>query len=111
VLTVYAHPRNFARARKVSPVTSPIFGILRLFDEAGIRYMLNRYRDDTIDVHATLVGERIELSIFEDGHVEMSRFFGNEDVLEGDLIYEIVAAYVKENAEWEKRMREPDQKE
>ncbi|MBB4577674.1 hypothetical protein [Rhizobium lentis] len=90
-------------------MTSPIFRILRLFDEAGIRYMLNRYREDTIDVHATLVGERIELSIFEDGHVEMSRFVGNEDVLEGDLIYEVVAAYVQENAEWEKRMREPNQ--
>ncbi|MEB3047214.1 hypothetical protein [Rhizobium mulingense] len=90
-------------------MTSPIFRILRLLDEAGIRYMLNRYREDTIDVHATLIGERIELSIFEDGHVEMSRFVGNEDVLEGDLIYEVVAAYVHENVEWEKRMREPNQ--
>jgi hypothetical protein len=90
-------------------MTSPIFRILRLFDEAGIRYFLSRYREDTIDIHATLVGERIELSVFEDGHVEMSRFVGNEDVLEGDLIYEIIATHVQENQKWEERMRDREQ--
>ncbi|MDP9813946.1 hypothetical protein J2W42_006823 [Rhizobium tibeticum] len=34
----------------------------------------------------------------------MSRFFGNEDVLEGDLIYNIIADNVRENAEWESRI-------
>lgn len=85
-------------------MSSPIFRILKILDEARIRYFLNRYRDDTIDIHATLVGERIEISVFEDGHVELSRFFGNEDVLEGDLIYDIIADNVRENAEWEKHM-------
>jgi hypothetical protein len=29
----------------------------------------------------TLVGERLEIDVFEDGHIEYSRFIGNEDVL------------------------------
>ncbi len=29
---------------------------------------------------ATLVGERIEIDVFEDGHVEYGRFRGSEDV-------------------------------
>ncbi|OWV76935.1 hypothetical protein ATY76_02980 [Rhizobium sp. R339] len=89
-------------------MTSPVFRILKVLDEAGIKYFLNRYRDDTIDIHATLVGERIEISVFEDDHVELSRFFGNEDVLEGDLIYDIIADNVRENDEWEKRMSKPE---
>lgn len=87
-------------------MTSPIFRILKLLDEAGIKYFLNRYRGDTIDIHATLVGERIEISVFADDHVELSRFLGNEDVLEGDLIYDIIANNLRENAEWETRMSE-----
>lgn len=31
-------------------------------------------------VTATLVGERIEIDMFEDRHIEYSRFHGSEDV-------------------------------
>lgn len=34
-------------------------------------------------VTVTLVGERIEIDVFEDGHIEYSRFRGNEDVEDG----------------------------
>lgn len=85
-------------------MTSPVFNILRLLDQAGIKYFISRYRDDTIDIHATLVGERIEISVFEDDHVEISRFFGNEDVLEGGLLSEIIVEHARENEEWERRM-------
>ncbi|OHV18407.1 hypothetical protein EOS93_19975 [Rhizobium sp. RMa-01] len=78
-------------------MSSPVFKILRLLDEAGIKYLISRYRDETIDIHATLVGERIEISVFEDDHVEISRFFGNENVLNGDILSDIIAGYVGEN--------------
>jgi hypothetical protein len=34
-------------------------------------------------VTATFVGERTEIDVFEDGHREVSRFLGTEDVLGG----------------------------
>ncbi|KPH09370.1 hypothetical protein CO657_18370 [Rhizobium acidisoli] len=77
-------------------MTSPVFNILKLLDEAGIKYLISRYRAETIDIHATLVGERIEISVFEDDHVEISRFFGDENVLNGDILSDIIAGYVGE---------------
>jgi len=44
----------------------------------------------------TLVGERVEVDVFEDGHMEISRFAGNEDVVGGEeLIKEIIAKNVE----------------
>jgi len=31
-------------------------------------------------ITVTIVGQRLEIDVFEDGHVEFSRFKGNEDV-------------------------------
>ena len=46
-------------------------------------------------VIATQVGERLEIEVFEDDHVETSRLRGNEDV-EGDL--SLLAAILKDEA-------------
>ena len=57
-----------------------LYRVIRLLEHEGVHYRLDRYRDDSIMITATLVGERIEIDVFEDGHVEYSRFRGNEDV-------------------------------
>lgn len=57
-----------------------IFRVIRLLERERIHYRLDRHRDDSIMITATLVGERIEIDVFEDGHVEYSRFHGTEDV-------------------------------
>lgn len=77
-------------------MTSPLFDILRRLDEARIHYFLERHRPDTIDVTATVVGQRIEISVFEDGHVEVSRFFGHEDVEAADVLDAIIDSQMKE---------------
>jgi hypothetical protein len=47
---------------------------------------------------AALVGERIEIDIFEDDHIEISRFRGDESVEGGlKLLLEIVKADLVEN--------------
>lgn len=69
---------------------SKVFEILRRLDDARVHYVIGRYRPDTIDITATVVGERIEISVFEDGHVEISRFVGNEDVLDEEVLDEIL---------------------
>lgn len=57
-----------------------LFRIIRLLEAKKIHFELARYRDDSVMLTATLVGERVEIDVFEDGHVEYSRFRGNEDV-------------------------------
>ena len=57
-----------------------LFRVVRLLEAHGVHFHLARHREDTIMITATLVGERIEIDVFEDGHIEYSRFRGNEDV-------------------------------
>ena len=61
-----------------------LFRVIRLLEAEGIHYRLDRHRGDSVMITAALVGERIEIDVFEDGHVEYSRFRGHEDV-EDDL--------------------------
>lgn len=72
-------------------MTSSVFRILRRLDQAKIHYFLERHRSDAIDITATVVGRRIEITVFEDDHVEVSQFLGNEDVLDGDILDDIIA--------------------
>ncbi|PZM15870.1 hypothetical protein [Rhizobium tubonense] len=69
---------------------SKVFEILKRLDDAKVHYFIGRYRPDTIDITATVVGERVEISVFDDNHVEISRFLGNEDVLDEDVLHEIL---------------------
>lgn len=83
-------------------MSHPIYDLLKKLDEAHIDYTLSRLRDDTIMVNIALVGERIEVEVFDDGHMEVSRFLGTEDVLGGqELIYDIINKNVFENKVWE----------
>ena len=49
-------------------------------------------------VNATLVGERLEIDVFEDDHVEISRFRGNEDV-EGEMA--LLGSILAKHASWD----------
>ena len=64
-------------------MTHPLFELLQRLDESHIYYALWRHREESILVSLTLVGERIEIDVFEGGHMEASRFMGKEDVLGG----------------------------
>lgn len=72
-------------------MTSPVFGILRRLDEARIHYFIERHRTDTIDITATVVGQRMEISVFEDGHVEVSRFMGRETIEDASVLDRIIS--------------------
>jgi hypothetical protein len=77
-------------------VTHSLYELLHRLDEAHIHYAIARNRPDTVTVTLTVVGERVEVDVFDDGHMEVSRFPGSEAVV-GDaaLVDEIIA----ENAE------------
>ncbi|MBN8247587.1 MAG: hypothetical protein J0L84_09105 [Verrucomicrobia bacterium] len=69
----------------------PLYDLLRRLEEARIYFSLARHREDSVLVSMTLVGERVEVDVFEDGHMEVSRFPGSEAVV-GDhrLVHEII---------------------
>ncbi|MBF2715459.1 hypothetical protein [Agrobacterium vitis] len=69
---------------------SKVFEVLSRLDDAKIHYFIGRYRPDTIDITATIVGERVEISVFDDDHIEISRFVGNEDVLGEEVLDDIL---------------------
>lgn len=81
-----------------------LFDLLMSLDEAKYSYTLSRDRDDAILITISFVGERVEVYVFEDGHMEVSRFLGTEDVLGGkDLIYQIIGNNQFENRAYEKK--------
>ena len=73
-----------------------LFTLLSDLEAAKIHFTLGRHRPDTVLVTITLVGERVEVDVFDDGHMEVSRFIGNESVVGGA---ELVAALIKEKGE------------
>ncbi|TNJ32969.1 hypothetical protein [Arenimonas terrae] len=70
-----------------------LYSLLQRLETARIPFTLARYRPDSILVAITIVGERVEIDVFEDGHMEVSRFKGHEDVEGGAaLVAEIISA-------------------
>jgi hypothetical protein len=77
---------------------SAIFKTMKLLEDAHIWFRLERTRPDALTIIATIVGERIEIEIFEDDHLEISRFRGDESVEGGmALLLKIVKAELQEN--------------
>jgi hypothetical protein len=72
----------------------PLYELLAKLEDASIHYTLARTRPDTVRVNLTLVGERVEVDVFDDGHMEVSRFPGREDVVGGrELVDSIIDDY------------------
>lgn len=69
-----------------------LFKLLDRLDLEKVHYTLSRHRPDTVLVTVTLVGERVEVEVFVDGHMELSRFTGDESVAGGaELLDEILS--------------------
>ena len=70
----------------------PLYKLLRDLEAASIHFTLGRYREDTVLVTLTLVGERVEVDVFDDGHMEISRFPGSEDIVgDKDLVDQLIS--------------------
>jgi len=67
-----------------------LLDLLRTLDADKITYRLSRPRDEAVMVEAAVPGERWEIEVFEDGHIEFERFrstghIGNFSELEESL--------------------------
>nr|WP_314086610.1 hypothetical protein [uncultured Shinella sp.] len=76
-------------------MTAAIYRLLKTLDEAKVHYCLQRHRPDTIDVTITLVGKRVEVSVFDDDHIEVSQFLGTEDVEDENYLQNILRQEVE----------------
>jgi len=73
-------------------MSSAVFETIRLLEAAGLHFIMERTRPDSIRLCVTLVGERLEIDIFEDDHLELSRFHGDERVEGGkELLLQLLA--------------------
>ena len=73
-------------------MTHPLYDLLDRLDAAKIHYHLSRHRLESVLVSITVVGQRIEIDVFGDGRMEVSRFTGHEDIEGGaELIDSIIA--------------------
>jgi hypothetical protein len=59
----------------------PLFELLSALERTSSHFTLQRHRPDAVLVTMTLVGERVEIDVFEDGHMEISRFKGSEEIV------------------------------
>ena len=80
----------------------PLFELLQRLEIGGHHFMLSRCRPDTVLITVCFVGERAEraeIDVFEDGHMEVSRFRGSEAIAgEADLVWQLVDAHTKRDA-------------
>jgi hypothetical protein len=73
-------------------MSHPLYDLLPRLEDAKISFTLSRNRSDSLLVTLTLVGERVEIDVFEDGHMEVSRFKGSEDVVgNAELVEKLIA--------------------
>ena len=75
-------------------MSHPLYQLLRRLEVVKIHYTLARHREETVLVTLTMVGERVEVDVFEDGHMEVSRFSGSENIAGGA---ELVERLIDEN--------------
>jgi hypothetical protein len=75
-------------------MSSAVFETIKALEAARLHFFIERTRPDTIRLSVTVVGERIEIDIFEDDHLEISRFRGDESI-EGGA--ELLATILRDN--------------
>jgi hypothetical protein len=72
-------------------MSHPLYELLQKLAAAKIHFTLGRWCEDTVLVTLTVVGERVEIDVFEDGHMEVSRFRGSEDIVGGaELVEQLI---------------------
>ncbi len=80
-------------------MASAIFDVCRILDAAELHYFIERESgSDCIRLTVTFVGERVEIEVFDDDHIEIARFRGNEAIEGGmELLRELVKRETEAN--------------
>lgn len=65
-------------------MSSELFETIKALEAARLHFFIERTQPDAITLTVTLVGERMEIYVFEDDHIEISRFRGDESIDGGE---------------------------
>lgn len=79
-------------------MSSAVFDTIKALEAARVHFFIMRTRPDAITLSATFVGERMEIDIFEDDHIEISRFRGDELIEGGEELLALVLRQEQEGA-------------
>ncbi len=71
---------------------STLFDVMKLLEASHVHFYLARESAFNVTISATMVGKRIEITVDEDGTVDVAVFRGNEDVEVGmDAVRKAIA--------------------
>ncbi|MGH6834944.1 MAG: hypothetical protein ACREC9_05175 [Methylocella sp.] len=72
-------------------MSSTLFDTIKALENAHLHFFIERTGPDSVMLSVTMVGVRMEIDIFEDDHMEISRFYGDESVEGGkELLADIL---------------------
>lgn len=75
-------------------MTHALYEVARMLDGANLYFNIGRHRPDTFLISVTAVGARIEIDVFEDGHLEVCCFRGDEGPETGpNVLQEIIREF------------------
>jgi hypothetical protein len=82
---------------KEPPMTHDLYKLLTFLDEEALLYRLGRAPPDAVAVSLALDGERLEITVSEDGSIQFMRFTGDDNV--GDASAAVAKLYRRLRAE------------
>jgi hypothetical protein len=89
-------------------VLHPLYRVLTKLDAAKIHYLIFRSQSDSVTIVATpITGLRLEIDVFEDGHIEYCKFEGDETPIENDAALDrLIDGVVALNEKYERLSQE-----
>jgi hypothetical protein len=69
------------------------FQIIARLNAARIHHSITSIRDDAIMIDAAVPGERWEIEVFEDGHVEIERYRSDGEIADETALFELFARF------------------
>ena len=72
---------------------SRVFTVMEILNDHQIHFFIQQLRSKSLTIFATFVGYRLEIEVFDDDHIEIARFSGDESV-EGGL--EVLLSLIEE---------------
>lgn len=69
------------------------FDIIARLNAARIHHTITSIRDDALLIDAAVPGERWEIEVFEDGHVEVERYRSDGEIADEAALTELLARF------------------
>lgn len=73
-------------------IMNNLFSILKKLEDKNIFYKLARIRDSVL-IEVVVPGERWEIEVFEDGHLEIEKFISSGDIYDEKEISNLLKSF------------------